>query len=521
MGKTFEQKINDLTFTPSTYQRNILEAMFHLSQQDHMIIRARAGTGKTTILETGLTFIPAHLTVRAMAFGKDPADELNARVARQGVCQDRVKASSLHSFGFGEVKNAWGKRIRVDSYREHKLLEIAIGEAFPDMKKNPKALRRLGTKLAQVVQYAKGVFPFATEEDMEECILVKNCAPDNGSPFTMTDYIGFCLRSMELSERQDGSVSFADMVWLPVRLGLVSSRYDVILIDECQDMSPAQILLARMALKPSGTIIVVGDDRQAIFGFRGADSKSLDRLKDEFQAREFNLPVTYRCGSAIVEHAKELVADYEAGGKHEGAVPDVISVEEMIAQVEIGDAILSRLNAPLGSLAMKFLREGKPVRIAGKDIGSGLLRQIGSVMGDKSYSRLPIVDFFERLETYESTNVEKIANTNGRNVEERIGRLQDECETLRVLAEGCATIWELENRIKDLFQINKKGRKEMPCILLSSVHKAKGKEWNRVFGLVDTLYTFSRDEEEENIDYVMRTRAKDLFQRVIGANSRD
>ena len=65
-------------------------------------------------------------------------------------------------------------------------------------------------------------------------------------------------------------------------------------------------------MKPTERITVVGDNRQAIFGFRGADSNSLDRLKQELNADELGLTRTYRCGKVIVERAQGFVPDLEA-----------------------------------------------------------------------------------------------------------------------------------------------------------------------------------------------------------------
>jgi ATP-dependent exoDNAse (exonuclease V) beta subunit len=80
-----------------------------------------------------------------------------------------------------------------------------------------------------------------------------------------------------------------------------------------------------------------------------------------------------------------------------------------------------------------------------------------------------------------------------------------------VLAQGATSIRELEARVTEMFQETTGGK--LDVIVCSSVHKAKGLERNRVFGLVETLYPGGRKDkiEEQNIEYVMLTRAKQTF----------
>lgn len=93
--------------------------------------------------------------------------------------------------------------------------------------------------------------------------------------------------------------------------------------------------------------------------------------------------------------------------------------------------------------------------------------------------------------------------------------------TLTAVAEGAASVFEIEKRILDIFQDSDKCPK--PAVVFSSVHRAKGLEFSRVFVLE---YTFSKkmgmrateSKEEQNIRYVAITRAKHHLVRVYKSN---
>ena len=72
----------------------------------------------------------------------------------------------------------------------------------------------------------------------------------------------------------------------------------MVVVDEAQDMTSAQLEIAVGACKRGGRVVIVGDDRQAIYGFRGADSGGLDRLKKLLKAKELGLTTTYRLPEA-------------------------------------------------------------------------------------------------------------------------------------------------------------------------------------------------------------------------------
>lgn len=291
-----------------------------------------------------------------------------------------------------------------------------------------------------------------------------------------------------------------------------------ILVHNCQDMNRSQIDLAQMVCKKNGRIAVIGDEKQAIYGFRGADSKSVDRLKKALDAAELGLTTTYRCAKSIVREARILVPDFHAfKGNSEGRV-EKGNIGLCIDRAEPGDFILSRTNAPLVSACLKLLREGKRANIEGKDVGAGLkaiIRRINKGPVRKSFDA-----FDNALTRWHKVETERAVARGERGLV-AVERIADQYETLLSLMDGLDSADAMIDRIEMLFDDTKenKGLK----IILSSVHRSKGLEADRVWLLRDTFFSLSAKppkwvdmSEERNIQYVAVTRAKLLLTWVEG-----
>jgi hypothetical protein len=214
-------------------------------------------------------------------------------------------------------------------------------------------------------------------------------------------------------------------------------------------------------------------------------------------AKVLPLSVTYRCPKKVVALAAQYVTNYKAApSAPEGRVTSC-STLELSSKVQARDAVLSRVNAPLMPLCLSFLRAGIPARIEGRDIGQALLKIV------KNFKVNSIPKFLERLNGWEERRCERLAAA-GR--EAQIPGIQDQAETLRAVCEGATGLREVEERLDNLFRDTRDG--ERPCVVLSTIHKAKGLEWDRVFCLEDTFRKNADGGEEENIRYVAYTRAK-------------
>jgi superfamily I DNA/RNA helicase len=166
-----------------------------------------------------------------------------------------------------------------------------------------------------------------------------------------------------------------------------------------------------------------------------------------------------------------------------------------------GDFVLSRKNAPLAKVCLRLLRHGKRAMIEGKDLGRALVTVI------KNIRARSIPDFMEKLTIWEDRTCKRLMATKKKSAQDRCEVIKDQAETLRALAEGMKGMQELTDRVFQLFTETPNGKADY--IVCSSVHKSKGRERDNVYALKDTLYPGGRrDLEEQNIEYVMVTRAK-------------
>jgi ATP-dependent exoDNAse (exonuclease V) beta subunit len=177
----------------------------------------------------------------------------------------------------------------------------------------------------------------------------------------------------------------------------------------------------------------------------------------------------------------------------------------------VGDAILSRLNAPLMPLALSLIRKSIPAQIEGRDIGKQLMTMV------RTLKARSIPDFVARVDGWLAKQIERLENT--KTPERKIEQARDIAETLKALAQDVKGMPDVETRINTMFQDTDETSK--PCVILSSVHKAKGLEWNRVWLLTET-FRKGKGIEEDNIWYVAVTRAKQsLFLVGTGAKEND
>lgn len=439
-------------------------------------VDAYAGSGKSSSIVEGFYHVPAGKDSLMCAFAKPIQIDLEKK-APEG-----VNVLTCHGLGFRASRKAFPKVGKPDDKGEK-----LYGFIKADHGDEPETYD-LRESLGKAVSLCKGylaetpadVDPILDRHDIDLCEMSRE------------GFIHSVLKVMSACKKDTNRMDFDDMIWFPNVHGLTLQKYGMVFIDEAQDLNPAQINLCLNSCGPGGRIISVGDERQAIYAFRGADSNAIQNIVDRLNSKRLPLSVTYRCARAIVELAQTLVPGLEAAPNAEMGLVQDISDSQIERMVAPGDFILSRTNAPLLKWCLALIKARVPANIKGRDMGKSLMSLI-------KQSKSKSVDaFLEWLTEYESIEVARMIKA-----KREPSLVQDKVECLQVLCEGTRTLEEVKDNLDKLFRDGDDNDR----VILSTTHKAKGLERNRVFMLRDT-YKPLKNIEEANLTYVAYTRAK-------------
>ena len=478
----------------SAYQQAVFDDA--RSGEGHTVVEAVPGSGKTTTGTEMLRHIPSGLSVWMGAFNKEIADALLGRVP------PGTRTSTFHSFAFGATTRALG-RVKVDRDRMYHVLDTYFES------RGLEVSGEWAGALCKAVSLAKGTLAWS-ETDVDLLLDTYGIAVPYKTKEEDTKQLErqhFCEQAaklLQLAKEVKGEVDFDDMIWLPVALGLPLPQFDRAVIDETQDLNPCQLAVMERAIKPGGRITAIGDRRQSIYAFRGADARAIDNIIERFSAKVLPLSISYRCPRLVVELARTLVPQIEAApGAPDGVVEDR-EPEEMWDGLRAGDFVISRVNAPLVSLCWRLLSAGRPAHIQGRDIGTKLANFV-----EKSDCKT-VEEFRAYVDKWHAHECRRLTSKKPPRPTDNV---DDQAECLLALSEGVKTVRDLLGKIDKLFS----DRKGEPKIILTSTHKAKGLEADRVWMLEDT-YMKRDGVEEVNLKYVATTRSRRELYLVNGFN---
>jgi len=447
----------------------------------HTVVLARAGTGKTSTIMESLTMIPRGLSTLVCAFNKSIEKELAARVTTAGL---PVQVKTLHAFGYQAVGRAFN-RPQLNEYKVRDILDKLVpGDERREMR----------DELRKCVSLCKGNLIEHDDIDSVDGICIDYQIDAGEDPKDRLTFCKIVLDVMDICARDTKTIDFDDMVWLAVVLDLNVFQFDRVFVDETQDLNTAQIELMLKAVKSTGRVCVVGDDRQAIYAFRGADSSAIPNLIRRLDAKVLPLSITYRCARKIVALAAETVPDFEAAPNAiDGEIIDA-TYEQIVTGARPGDFILSRTNAPLVKQCLALLAHGTAAAIQGRDVSAQLLK----VVRKSKASTIP--DLAGWLRGWRERECARLLR---KDPDADTTRITDIAECIDAICEGETTVASVVAKIQALFSDTDETRR----VTLSSTHKAKGLERDRAWVLAGT-YRPSAGLEEANLWYVAITRAK-------------
>jgi len=512
-------------FTPSKEQKEIFK--FILNGEKNAVISAVAGSGKTTTLLEALKLIPEDKTVLFMAFNKSIAKELRERVPQR----KSIEVMTVHGFGINTIRKSI-KEPKIDNKKYRTMLKN-IGQFYKSKNDNVLDIYKFNKECYRLIELMgntiKNVDVDINKFDnnvLDLCNLGRLYLIDfDTKPIGVNDLNK--LAEIHSIDNEDGQstvawylaklglhyqdeVDYTDMVAFPNIMDFSTDIYDYVFIDECQDLNTCQRLLMQKAIKPdTGRFIAVGDPKQAIYAFAGADYESYQKLKNIPNTIELPLSVTYRCAEPIVKWVKHLNPLIKHFSKNKtGVVHETFSYKD----IQDGDMVLCRNTFPIVSLCIKLLGEGKKSHIIGSDIGMSLITMINECK--KTTEDFTMVNVFSRLYHNKDKLIEKVM-TNNRMIrseaieDSQVIIINDKIQAIEVLSLGINNPLDVIKKIEELFSNDKKSG-----ICLSNIHKSKGLEAERVFiihqELIPSKYAKLpwQKEQERNLEYVAYTRAK-------------
>lgn len=459
----------------------------------HTVVEACPGSGKTTTLIESLFHIPQkYLTDRktlATAYNTSIANVLNQK-APVGVV-----VKTTHGLGFATCRYHWGSVYDIKGPANVDKDNKAIYNLAQDILGKHSSLR-LCNSLVEAVDMAKTVLA----DDFDRIVNVIDDYNIDLAGLSVEDFANITLKLMETTRESPltlngrSVISFTDMIWLPHANGwMPPEKYDRIILDEAQDQSPARTELVLNALAYGGRLLAAGDPRQAINAWCGSDIDSLPNLVSELKAGVLPLSISYRLPLSVIELAREINPDIEpATNAIEGNVSS-IEADEIYHNLSPGDVFLSRLNYPLIKACFGLVARGKKANIQGRDLFNRFVYRINcwqpSTIEDL---RKSIVDWHGAI-TLRLLEAGKTSTL-----------IDDEAKSLLEFTRHASTISEVHKTMLAFFsdEINNS------LIKLSSVHRAKGLEWDNVYMLNNTFHP-ERGGEEKNIYYVSITRSKE------------
>lgn len=490
-----------MKFIPSEYQQAIFDWIKTGSGDG--IVNAVAGAGKTTTLVEAAKLIKTESAI-FLAFNKHIVKGLNKKLTTTSVV-----ASTIHSLGYKTLAATINERLRPDNRKYSNIARTYIRFHQRDLPEPRYSFKfEAQTAIARLADLCR----LTLTNPLDDEALTKLVSHyDVQFNHNLTRFVFDALPSiLEDGEEQarEGIIDFTDMIYLPVKWDLSPQTHDWIFVDECQDLNRAQLELVLKLRSPGGRYLFVGDPHQAIMGFAGADNRSFWNIADRTNATKLPLSICYRCPTSHIKLARDIVPAMKPRDDAPlGSVTD-LRRKDLHKHIEEGDLILCRTTAPLISECIQLIKARIPARVRGRDIGIGLCRLMQNVA--KAYE-FTYEHAGQHLEEYRKSEVARLKAKDAD--ESRIESINDRIECLQILVSSypeATTVDQLCDEIDELFT-NKRA-----SVWLSTVHRAKGLENNRVFILhpekLPLRWATQQDwqfQQEMNLKYVALTRATD------------
>lgn len=517
---------------PSPEQERIYS--FIAGSESNLIVQACAGSGKTTTLRgicERLLALPRPPRILALAFNKLNAEAFKAKLP------PGVHSATVHSTAL-KILNGLGKQL-VEPDKKYTLARKLWGRSWNSVGSTEQAYGALALKLAD---FARSTMTDLTNTHAAQ-VMVDAYEIDITHPIVEIDEDVLFRKAADFlaAARAERSViDYDDMVDHVLHYNVAPKEtYDYILGDEVQDWNKQQAtFIAHLCRRPNdlvhvstgfedllddlpafapvkahrgARVVLVGDIRQSIYSWRGADPGSMPALEHRFECETLPLSVCYRCPVKVIELAQDIVGEdviKPRDGAPEGEVIMRADHEVKLTEQELqpGDLVLSRVNRPLVPWALRLIRQGRPAFVRGVDVGKRIVTLVTKSLTKCSQVSMP--DYRIDLSNYVFDLISELWRNEKTSA---AATLFDMYGCILDLSEDAATPHDIAGVVTVLF---KDAEADGRSVVFSSVHRAKGLEAERVviLGFDMMPHPMAQSDrqltEELNIKYVAITRSQ-------------
>lgn len=508
---------------PSTYQQALIDGML---RGENVISNSVAGSGKST---TGMNVIGTYLeqhsakNVLLTCFQKNVQMEFDrkAKDTFPNFVYQQLTIRTSYSMGLALLKQHHPNLHAPTMFKANLIIAKLLSILYKQLggKENNGVVRQLGEyedtkrgcvalyQLAQarLVKGVKDIFALAIERD------VFPLPPDE----RVIEIVHRAMKLSELELEREAKFDFVDMISYPARNGYQSiEKFDLIIVDECQDLSPAQLAVIQAYAHQNTQWVFLGDRRQAIMQFAGAMTSTMDTLKRTYHAVEYCIPISYRIPLTVRDAAREFVPYLEARENAPKGFVGYANVSKAVERMQGGDMLLARSIAQLLEVAVIVLANKKRIAFRGQDIKGQLLDVLTTIE-----RRWGLKEFGYGVKEYIHENIQLIKEKYSD------GEADEKINELNLLGAGLLSLYAYTAKmgydfppfVNDLF--NEKGNKKERAIIAQTIHQSKGSEnecvWLMLppggFPFRSSQMGVDQQAIEDNLAYVAYTRAKNAL----------
>ena len=487
--------------TLDEFQQKVRDSLVLGVRGPHLMVCARAGSGKSTVQQKSvwdMLELDPSLSVLMAAFGAEDGSRIKANKA------STVDGCTIHSLCWRLLRQAF-PGIKMNKRKDNDLVE----EFIPDDEDNgsQRDMREYVLAMLEKIK-AEAIRPGDTAAMLG---LVDEYNLD--IPRVDQKYAVYWANKLlkEGMDLEKWGVSFNDQIYLVVIKNIPLPVFDVVAIDEVQDLNVCQLIILSRLVELGARVAAVGDPNQSLYMFRGAKPDSFWRVQRMLQATDrgcdtFEMPICYRQSRAIIEHACKLVPGLQARpDAPQGSVDLNFPASKLLEVLKPGDCVLSRTNRPLVALTHTLGTLGIEFYMRGGEKEAGWLCWLVNLLAtEKGPETDDAPELLKRLADWLKQCQERCRPM-------KYIEFASKAEVIQMLGKRCETVTELKKAIKKLY---KKPKNLDECIVVSTIHLAKGSEAENIYHIEPELCPHplaeTEDElvQEEHAEYVAITRGK-------------